>query len=178
MNENTEFDLEWAKRGGVFVALDNQVPHHFAFFGFTCDVVVKRSIKKIRGYVVGGWRTFSESYAPTRMATRAECEAAGVEYIERPVSTEDIEHIRGIEYARGFDDGFRKNQQETEELKEELHDANEMLEYILRSNGSVALLGTGEFGFYENAFSIEKRTGTGKTPREATRAAMKGEKNE
>ena len=128
MNENTEFDLEWAKRGGVFVARDNQIHHHFDFFGFTCGLVVRRSVKMVGGYVVGCWRTFADSYTTVRMVTRAECEAAGIEYIERPVSTSEIEHMRGIEYARGFDDGFRKNQQEIDELKEELHLKNNRME--------------------------------------------------
>lgn len=113
MDENTEFDWEWAKRGGVCITP-----------GGTIILYSQRGALAVNRYPNSGdgncdffWGmprkgvTIEEQayMSELRMATRAECEAAGIEYIEPPMSAEDMEHIRGIEYARGFDDGFRKN---------------------------------------------------------------------
>ena len=125
MNENTEFDWEWAKRGGVCITPEGTI----IIYSQRGALEVNKYPNSVDGDCDFFWGmprkgvTIEEQACMSElgMATRAECEAAGVEYIDRPVSTEDIEHMRGIEYARGFDDGFRKNQQEIEELNEELH---------------------------------------------------------
>ena len=153
MNENTEFDLEWAKRGGVFVARDNQVTHHFDFFGFTCGLVVKRTLKKVSGYVVGDWRTFSESYTPMSMATRAECEAAGVEYIERHVGADELVELckdrKRIDWLIEHSDMFYYHPAKCEYC---------VSHYFLDTT--------------------DEKVVYAKNPREAIDAAMKGEKNE
>ena len=84
----SEFDLEWAKRGGVFVYKTVVDPiwtakligvHKSGMLNivFTTDLSTERCFKD-----------------DLRMATLAECDAAGVEYIEPPVSAEELEELR------------------------------------------------------------------------------------
>ena len=134
MNENTEFDLEWAKRGGLLINKG-------------------RLCKYTRGGGEQAIHISPISHSPLRilcmqqgcrMATREECESAGIEYIERPVSAEELAGLREDSEQLAF-----LTQQRGE-------DANFIDTY---ASGGMVKLGNG--GWF-------------KTPREAIRAAMKG----
>jgi hypothetical protein len=86
--ENTTFDLEWAKRGGVFVYKTVVDPiwtakligvHKSGMLNivFTTDLSTERCFRD-----------------DMRMATRAESDAAGAEYIEPPVGAEELAELR------------------------------------------------------------------------------------
>ena len=79
-----EFDLEWAKRGGLLINKG-------------------RLCKYTRGGGEQAIHISPISHSPLRiicmhercrMATREECESAGIEYIERPVSGQELVELR------------------------------------------------------------------------------------
>lgn len=104
--ENTEFDLEWAKRGGVV----KHVKPHSRYRAETFEyykLVGHTENPKIIYFTLAGtglsrlalmedWHF--DGYI--EMATKSECEAAGVEYIEPPVELNTtLERI--VELYRG-----------------------------------------------------------------------------
>ena len=152
MNENTELDLEWAKRGGVVYAEKANIIYLCLWTKTNDDRRLVAIASKFRGYCFqtgsdnGKTSLLHHQYVNVlRMATRAECESAGVEYIERPVSAE------------------------------ELRDDKEMLDFLIKNpsvrieseDGDAVQLVVGNYGAYTT-------WGEGATPREAIRAAMKG----
>ena len=135
MNENTELDLEWAKRGGVVHSIGYELMKYGGKI-FSDGSMLMLQIVMCHSPV-------SVSKRSLRMATRAECESAGVEYIERPVSAE------------------------------ELRDDQEMLDFLIKNpsarieseDGYAVQLVVGNYGAYTT-------WGEGATPREAIDAAM------
>ena len=124
MDENTVFDLEWAKRGGVvcYSGWTGERLLKFVTMGTNEEAIYSgQDGEELIGYdQTVGWFDFNGNILMeqsiggmfrVRMATRAECESAGVEYIERPMRPEYIGHMCGIEYARGFDDGLATNKE-------------------------------------------------------------------
>lgn len=115
--DHSEFDLEWAKRGGVVYA-EFEVGYHFQTKdGETCGgglyfyerkrnlfSTVKRlgeydcfSASKNADGVFSLSNVVSQCHGTCvilRMAAPKECEAAGVEYIEKPVSAEELAELR------------------------------------------------------------------------------------
>ena len=78
--DHAKFDLEWAKRGGCCIYDDSTDIYKQLILG---KQVEERFIGA-RFFFRDHWVKFFsyfENY-PTRMATPAECEAAGIEYIE------------------------------------------------------------------------------------------------
>lgn len=98
--DHSVFNLEWAKRGGVVFCVNK-----FSKDLMLGNVVV--GVHDIAWFISvsyqshqspnSDWRRCSASsgerlnqFANIRMATPAECEAAGVEYIKRPVSDQSL----------------------------------------------------------------------------------------
>ena len=149
MNENTELDLEWAKRGGVVINGADLYRYAYASeydYGHKCCLLHLKSKK------IGYWRCDS-----LRMATREECESACIEYIERPVSGQELVDLR---------------------------EDKEMLEWMF-SPDIFRVVTTdrtydGTFKSFEVSevsdlsYSYFDTLSIGSTPREAIRAAMKG----
>ena len=142
--EHVPFDLEWAKRGGI-VAADwedgstflyylNKKSNKFENLNFEFDDFFEAD----KDFVSGGL---------LRMATTAE---AGVEYIEKPVSAEELAELRKD---------------------------SERLDYLLNDGG--AIVGkqlNGEFGVF-SLRDLSTPLSVGLSPRkaiDAARAAMKG----
>ena len=136
MNENTEIDLEWAKRGGVVHSIGYELMKYGGKI-FSDGSMLMLQIVMCHSPV-------SVSKRSLRMATREECESAGIEYVERPVSAEELAGLREDSEQLAF-----LTQQRGE-------DANFIDTY---ASGGMVKLGNG--GWF-------------KTPREAIRAAMKG----
>lgn len=97
-NENAEFDLEWAKRGGVvyYSGWTGEMLLKFVTMGTNEEAIYSgQDGEELIGYdqtVI--WFDFKGNILMeqsiggmfrVRMATRAECESAGVEYIEPPM---------------------------------------------------------------------------------------------
>ena len=81
--DHAKFDLEWAKRGGCCIFDDSTDVYKQLILG---KQVEERFIGA-RFFFRDHWVKFFcyfENY-PTRMATPAECEAAGIEYIDPPI---------------------------------------------------------------------------------------------
>ena len=93
MNENTEFDLEWAKRGGV-LRLHEELADGATILG-KCARTNEVNVCVI---FLAPYKFFSTidvfSVENLRMATREECESAGVEYIDRPGSDQELAELR------------------------------------------------------------------------------------
>ena len=77
--DHSKFDLEWAKRGGVLTLNAGEL--FFRLIEQANDNATKLYVydlcAKVTEYVIA---------ADFRMATPAECESAGIEYIEPPTS--------------------------------------------------------------------------------------------
>ena len=93
--DHAKFDLEWAKRGGVLMmttgnvlALMKVVEGNYFLIAdfFKDDDIGWRKNSPPSHYLHGG--------EDLRMAIPAECEAAGIEYIKRPVSDEELAELR------------------------------------------------------------------------------------
>ena len=81
--DHAKFDLEWAKHGGCCIFDDSTDVYKQLILG---KQVEERFIGA-RFFFRDHWVKFFcyfENY-PTRMATPAECEAAGIEYIDPPI---------------------------------------------------------------------------------------------
>jgi len=81
--DHAKFDLEWAKHGGCCIFDDSTIVYKQLILG---KQVEERFIGA-RFFFRDHWVKFFcyfENY-PTRMATPAECEAAGIEYIDPPI---------------------------------------------------------------------------------------------
>lgn len=88
MNENTEFNLELAKRGmAVIVCWDDGEAMYFLSRR-------KNTFENVNTDFDDFFELDDLPSNPMRMATRAECDAAGVEYIEPPVSAEELAELR------------------------------------------------------------------------------------
>ena len=87
--DHSVFNLEWAKRGGVCAIADHS---EFGLFKYI------KPIDKALHYFcdIEYLDDFGATMAPNdmRMATPAECEAAGVEYIKRPVSDQSLSDLQ------------------------------------------------------------------------------------
>ena len=83
--DHSVFNLEWAKRGGVCAIADHS---EFGLYKYI------KPIDKALHYFcdIEYLDDFGATMIPNdmRMATPAECEAAGVEYIKRPVSDQSL----------------------------------------------------------------------------------------
>ena len=82
------FNLEWAKRGGWCIADDSNVNFQQKMLG----KMINNTFFSIKMFTKDAWFDIN-SYGidrTLRMATPAECEAAGVEYIKRPVSDQSL----------------------------------------------------------------------------------------
>ena len=93
--DHAKFDLEWAKRGGVLMmttgnvlALMKVVEGNYFLIAdfFKDDDIGWRKNSPPSHYLHGG--------EDLRMAIPAECEAAGVEYIKRPVSDQSLSDLQ------------------------------------------------------------------------------------
>ena len=102
--DHAKFDLEWAKRGGVFVVkpkymeINDETMRDYEFFYTFCA----GKVICINDYDVIGLDDGStyvgiidsinnDGYLEVRMATPSECAEEGVEYIEPPMMWRDIE---------------------------------------------------------------------------------------
>ena len=86
--DHAKFDLEWAKRGGCCIFDDSTDVYKQLILG---KQVEERFIGA-RFFFRDHWVKlfcYFENY-PTRMATPAECEAAGIEYIARTASEQSL----------------------------------------------------------------------------------------
>ncbi len=90
---SNEFNLEWAKRGGVVNTSVNEEP------SFAKHLTTKPDGRVLFQFFVKNdeseqWHfgfIYPNDFHVLRMSTRAECEAAGVEYIEPPVDVEVLQ---------------------------------------------------------------------------------------
>ena len=88
MNENTEFNLELAKRGmAVIVCWDDGEAMYFLSRR-------ENTFENVNTDFDDFFELDDLPSNPMRMATRAECDAVGVEYIEPPVSAEELAELR------------------------------------------------------------------------------------
>ena len=94
--DHAKFDLEWAKRGGVFVVL--YLPTMDSLY---YTIVQQRVVQIKSKNAIEVWSSDTPAIGVVadlekhpefivRMATPAECEAAGIEYIEYPVVVGNI----------------------------------------------------------------------------------------
>ena len=97
--DHAKFDLEWAKHGGCCIFDDSTDVYKQLILG---KQVEERFIGA-RFFFRDHWVKlfcYFENY-PTRMATPAECEAAGIEYIEyhgwRPIGTAPLDTLVIVE---------------------------------------------------------------------------------
>ncbi len=104
--DHSEFDSEWAMRGGI-VSLEYQ-KYSGAWQLYPTVNVLAVPVFRYSHFVFmpfGEHETFGEIISENSrvlsksMATRAECEAAGVEYIERPVSAEQSAALARLMFA-------------------------------------------------------------------------------
>ena len=89
--ESTTFDLDWAKCGGVWLLKGKGLQKDYFFVGY---VEIENRIYMTNAANGDGESLLKKDLAHVRMATRAECDAAGVEYIEPPVSAEELAELR------------------------------------------------------------------------------------
>ena len=88
--ENTEFDLNWAKRGGVVM-----LKKYLAKVTYVCNISGSMHVAQTLGQKVFNGESFA-SVSPRllRMATPDECRIAWIEYIERPVSDQSLSDLQ------------------------------------------------------------------------------------
>lgn len=169
--ESTKFDLEWAKRGGCVILRkkfedDSEVccklfnPH-----GDWGSFISIRPNGESSEVISCGYSSTDDSldcdeYEVVRMATRDECTAAGAEYIERPVSAEELESLREdkvmLDFIISQDNFVMFNEAYDIDEEHTEIDGTEHFEMI-----AARYIGDGE------------EISRGATPREAIRAAMK-----
>ena len=88
--DHAKFDLEWAKRGGVLICADPGSTKKL--FKFVRNIDLEKIEVTVLGWLDGCPVTnFWESKTIFRMATPKE---AGIEYIKRPVSDEELAELR------------------------------------------------------------------------------------
>ena len=113
---NNEFNLELAKRGAVVIASVNQQPAIAKF------LAVKQDGRALFIYFINEcenerWHygfVQPPEYNGLRMATQEECDKAGVEYIEPPLSHDEMVALR---------EENSRLQARVEELKRLFHEA-------------------------------------------------------
>ena len=97
--ENTTFDLEWAKIGAPVVFMGKYGNKLVTYY----NVIIPQPSDMEPSYpfidLTIEFNSVSTSLlrlspADLRMAARPECESAGVEYIEKPVSAEELAELR------------------------------------------------------------------------------------
>lgn len=86
--ESTPFDLDWAKCGGVWLLKGKGLQKDYFFVGY---VEIENRIYMTNAANGDGESLLKKDLAHVRMATRAGCDAAGVEYIEPPIRWMPIE---------------------------------------------------------------------------------------
>ena len=88
--DHSAFNLEWAKRGGVLICADPESTKKL--FKFVRNIDLEKIEVTVLGWLDGCPVTnFWESKTIFRMATPKE---AGIEYIKRPVSDEELAELR------------------------------------------------------------------------------------
>ena len=87
--DHAKFDLEWAKRGGRLICEHEGGERTLGVLSLTGDSIETGTL--LFG-VIPIWQENQQWIA--RMATPAECEAAGVEYIKRPVSDQSLSDLQ------------------------------------------------------------------------------------
>ena len=88
--DHAKFDLEWAMRGGVLICADPESTKKL--FKFVRNIDLEKIEVTVLGWLDGCPVTnFWESKTIFRMATPKE---AGIEYIKRPVSDEELAELR------------------------------------------------------------------------------------
>lgn len=123
--ENTTFDLEWAKRGMVVHIIYAKDKESKALSTFAAKrlheiaiMIRGKWIKDFLGsYDLEKLLTFQEDYE-VRMATRAECDAAGVEYIEPPLNSEDESAMLVIAHLNGYEAGKKNAEARIKDLED------------------------------------------------------------
>ena len=105
--DHSKFDLEWAKRGGCCIFDDSTDVYKQLILG---KQVEERFIgaRLFFGYRWVKFFCYFENY-PTRMATPAECEAAGIEYVARPTSEQSLPDLQRRTQGRGNDVRVRQS---------------------------------------------------------------------
>ena len=78
------FDLEWAKRGGRLLCQHTSGDKTLGVLSLTGESIETGTL--LYGVIYNGFNGWT-----VRMATPAECESAGIEYIEPPMIWRDIE---------------------------------------------------------------------------------------
>ena len=144
--ERIPFDLEWAKRGGVISTAVNEDPALAKLLTTKSDgrvlfmFFVKHEENEKWHY---GFLQKDELHF-LQMATHEECEVAGVAYIEKPVSAEELAELRRD---------------------------SERLDFICDNHAeSRPTMGGSYYAFFQKFM----RPAKGDTPREAIDSAMKG----
>ena len=85
--DHSQFDLEWAKRGGVVM-----LKKYLAKVTYVCNISGSVHVAQTLGRKVFNGESFANvSPRLLRMATPDECRKAGSEYIEPPMMWRDIE---------------------------------------------------------------------------------------
>ena len=201
MNENTEFDLEWAKRGGLLIN-KGRLCKYTKGGGEQAIHISPISHSPLRIICM---------QAGCRMATREECESAGIEYIERPVSGQELvelrEEIERLKEAEIESDFVREklatllaeiaiavkglpNELQAHDLSDlpeicrELREDKEMLEWMFSPDIFRVVTTDRTYDGTFKSFKVREVSdlsylyfdtlSIGSTPREAIRAAMKG----
>jgi hypothetical protein len=90
---SNEFNLEWAKRGGVVSTSVNEKPSFAKHLTTKRDgrVLLQLFIKNDESEQWNYGFIYPNDFHVLRMATREECEEAGVEYIEPPADVEALQ---------------------------------------------------------------------------------------
>lgn len=115
--DHAKFDLEWAKRGGVFVIKpkymeinDETMRDYEFFYTFCAGKVICINDYRVVGLADGSTYVGiidsinNDGYYEVRMATPSECAEEGVEYIEppirwRPIDTTIHEELRLLQFC-------------------------------------------------------------------------------
>ena len=82
--DHSKFDLEWAKRGGRLLCQHTSGDKTLGVLSLTGESIETGTL--LYGVIYNGFNGWT-----VRMATPAECESAGIEYIEPPMIWRDIE---------------------------------------------------------------------------------------
>ena len=82
--DHSKFDLEWAKRGGRLLCQHTSGDKTLGVLSLTGESIETGTL--LYGVIYDGFNGWT-----VRMATPAECESAGIEYIEPPMIWRDIE---------------------------------------------------------------------------------------
>ena len=81
--DHSKFDLEWAKRGGRLLCQHTSGDKTLGVLSLTGESIETGTL--LYGVIYDGFNGWT-----VRMATPAECESAGIEYIEPPMTWRSI----------------------------------------------------------------------------------------